>query len=116
MHRIAVLLDEWRAAERQRDALPRGIPEWQAAEEEAQHARTAYRAEASQAAAYYAELDFAAHDRRLALWPRRVADGPASFPDDRPSFARAIIALLPILAFGEVRLSSSLPGDRPGNG
>jgi hypothetical protein len=59
-------------------------------------------------------LDFAGDGHRLAPWTPR--SGPASsFPDDHLSFARSIIALLPILAFGEVRRSSA-PPDGPGDG
>lgn len=59
MRNIMVRLDEWRDAERRRDALPAGSSEWQAADEEVRRARTAYHAAGAQASAYHAELDLA---------------------------------------------------------
>lgn len=69
---IAVRLEEWRCAERRRDALPRGSPAWTAADEDVRRARSAYRGEASQAEAYYAEVEFARRDRFFARWRARV--------------------------------------------
>jgi len=77
MRRIAVRLEEWRSAEHRRGALSPGSPAWQAADDEVRQAQAAYRGEASQAAAYYAELEFAAHDRSYARWPARI-DRPAA--------------------------------------
>lgn len=68
MPRVAIQLEAWRCAERQRRALPAGSPAWQAADEAAHQARTAYRAEVAQATAYYAEQEFAAHHRLFAGW------------------------------------------------
>jgi hypothetical protein len=69
MHKVAVQLELWRAAERQRDSSSPNSPEWLAADEEIRHARTIYRAEVAQETAYYAELDLAAHEPRFVLWP-----------------------------------------------
>lgn len=65
---IAVRLEEWRSAERRRGALPRGSPAFMAADEDVRRAQAAYRGEARQVEAYYAELDFAAHDRSFPRW------------------------------------------------
>lgn len=50
-------LTEWRRAERQRDDLPEGSPEWQLADEEVDRAHSAYRAEVAQATARSREAD-----------------------------------------------------------
>ena len=77
MHRTAVALETWRCAERRLDQLAPGSDEWQGAAEDVRGARSAYRAEASQAAAYYAELDFAAQSPWLARWAH-FYDRPAA--------------------------------------
>lgn len=76
MLRVAVRLEEWRSAERRRDALPPHSPAWDAADDDVRRAQAAYRGEASQAAAYYAELDFAARERPFHRWQVRI-DHPA---------------------------------------
>ena len=63
MVEIAVRLEEWRAAERRRDALPSGSPEWTAADEAVRRAQAAYRGEASQAEGSHTDVDVVIHDR-----------------------------------------------------
>ncbi len=62
---IAARLEEWRTAERRRDALPSGSPEWRAADEEVRGAQAAYRGEASQAEGSHAEVAVVVHDRTM---------------------------------------------------
>jgi hypothetical protein len=54
-------LAEWRHAERWRESLAVGSPDWQLAIAEIHRAHSAYRAEVAQAAAQHRELDLAAH-------------------------------------------------------
>jgi hypothetical protein len=53
MHQVAVRLDEWRQAERTRDALTIGCAQWRAADDVVRSAQMRYRAESSQVTAYY---------------------------------------------------------------
>ena len=64
MRNAPIRLEEWRCAERRRDSLPPDSAEWLAADEDVRAARAAFKAEAAQAGAYYAEVEYeAAHDR-----------------------------------------------------
>lgn len=78
MLRTAVHLEEWRSAERRRDALPTGSPAWQVADDDVRRAQKLYGAEVSQAAAHYAELAFVPRDSSLSRWL-------AGFDDRLPS-------------------------------
>ena len=91
MNRMAVSLEEWRGAERRRDALPQGSAAWIAADDDVRRAHAAYRAEASQANAYYRELDFTARDRSFPRWLVRIdraAAATRSRSDGDPVAAR----------------------------
>lgn len=61
MGNIATRLEEWRCAERRRDALVEGSQAWQEAREAVERAATAFHAEVAQAAARYAEAEFEEH-------------------------------------------------------
>jgi hypothetical protein len=69
MHNVLERLTEWRRAERRRDDLPVGSPEWQLAVEEVERAQTAYRAEMAQATA---------RSREAAVSPDRAWWSPAA--------------------------------------
>jgi len=71
MHHVADRLDEWRRAQRRRDSQPPGSVAWSAAEERVSSARAAYHAEASQTAAYYTEMEFAAGNYQASRWFER---------------------------------------------
>ena len=58
MQNVKLLLDSWRDAERRRDGLAKGSPEWQEADEDARSAAKLFHAEVAQASARHAEEDY----------------------------------------------------------
>jgi hypothetical protein len=58
MQNVKLRLDAWRDAERRRDRLAPGSPEWQDAEDEVRRCVLVFHAELAQASARYAEAEF----------------------------------------------------------
>lgn len=73
MQNVKLRLDDWREAERLRDALALGSSEWQEAEEEVRSAAKAFHAELAQASVRYAEEEFQDRNRWSAQLDRRTS-------------------------------------------
>lgn len=73
MQNVRFRLDAWREAERRRDGLALGSPEWQEAEEDVRSAAKLFRAEVAQASVRYAEEEFQHRSPWLSATPRSSA-------------------------------------------
>ncbi len=67
---VRLRLDAWREAERRRDGLALGSPEWQAAEEDVRSAAKLFHAEVAQVSVRYAEEEFQDRSPWLSATPR----------------------------------------------
>lgn len=71
MSNVQQRLDEWRQAERHRDGLAAGSPEWQEADAEVRTAEKAYHAQVAQAFARRAEVEYQDRNRGWLKEPDR---------------------------------------------
>ena len=70
---VKLRLDAWRDAERRRDGLVTGSPEWQDAEEDVRSAAKVFHAELAQVSVRYAEEEFQARNPLSARLARRTS-------------------------------------------
>lgn len=74
MQNVRLRLDAWREAERRRDSLALGSPEWLEAEADCRSAAKHFHAEVAQVTARYAEAELRDRSSWWVLRDRRSAD------------------------------------------
>ena len=70
---VKLRLDAWREAERHRDGLALGSPEWGEADEQVRTAAKVFHAELAQVSARYAEAEFQERSRWFSTLDRRTS-------------------------------------------
>lgn len=73
VHNVKLRLDAWREAERHRDGLALGSPEWAEADEQVRTAAKMFHAELAQVSVRYAEEALQARDRWFSTLDRRTS-------------------------------------------
>ena len=81
MQNVKFRLDAWRDAERRRDGLAPGSPEWHEAEEDVRSAAKVFHAEETQESVRYAEEEFQDRKPWSARLDRRISGAGDSMAD-----------------------------------